>query len=35
MPIVKSVYDVLYNNLPPREAVSMLMTREAKSEDVR
>lgn len=35
MPIVKAVYDVLYNNLPPREAVSMLMTREAKSEDVR
>lgn len=35
MPIVKAVYDVLYNNLPPREAVSMLMTREAKSEDIR
>ncbi len=34
MPIVKAVYDVLYNNLQPREAVTMLMTREAKSEDV-
>lgn len=35
MPIVNAVYDVLYNNLPPREAVTMLMTREAKSEDIR
>lgn len=35
MPIVKAVYDVLYNDLPPREAVTMLMTREAKSEDIR
>ncbi len=35
MPIVKAVYDVLYNNLPPRDAVAMLMTREAKSEDIR
>lgn len=35
MPIVKAVYDVLYNNLPPKDAVSMLMTREAKSEDIR
>lgn len=35
MPIVEAVYDVLYNNLSPREAVTMLMTREAKSEDIR
>lgn len=35
MPIVEAVYDVLYNNLAPREAVTMLMTREAKSEDIR
>lgn len=35
MPIVEAVYNVLYNNLPPREAVTMLMTREAKSEDIR
>lgn len=34
MPIVEAVYDVLYNNLPPKEAVTMLMTREAKSEDI-
>ena len=32
MPIVNSVYDVLYNNLDPREAVTMLMTRKRKSE---
>lgn len=35
MPIVEAVYDVLYNNLPPKQAVEMLMTREAKSEDIR
>lgn len=35
MPIVEAVYDVLYNNLAPKEAVTMLMTREAKSEDIR
>lgn len=32
MPIVNTVYDILYNNLEPREAVKRLMTREKKSE---
>ena len=32
MPIVNAVYDVLYNNLDPKEAVKILMTRERKSE---
>ncbi len=32
MPIVNAVYDVLYNNLNPNEAVKMLMTREKKAE---
>lgn len=32
MPIVNTVYDVLYNNLNPRDAVTLLMTREKKSE---
>lgn len=32
MPIVNTVYDVLNNNLNPREAVIKLMTREKKSE---
>ncbi|MGN1326585.1 MAG: NAD(P)H-dependent glycerol-3-phosphate dehydrogenase [Clostridia bacterium] len=32
MPIVNAVYDVLYNNLNPKDAVTMLMTREKKSE---
>ena len=32
MPIVETVYDVLYHNLQPREAVLKLMTREKKSE---
>ena len=32
MPIVKAVYDVLYNNLKPEDAVSVLMTREKKAE---
>lgn len=32
MPIVNSVYDVLYNNLNPRDAVTILMTRGKKSE---
>lgn len=31
-PIVETVYDVLYNNLEPRKAVSRLMTREKKCE---
>ena len=33
MPIVDAVYDILYNNLEPEEAVRMLMTREKKMED--
>lgn len=32
MPIVNAVYDVLYNHLKPKDAVTMLMTREGKSE---
>ena len=32
MPIVNTVYDVLYNNLKPSEAVTQLMTREKKCE---
>ena len=32
MPIVEAVYDVLYNNLPPRDAVTKLMTRDKKCE---
>lgn len=32
MPIVDAVYDVLYNNLKPDEAVKILMTREKKCE---
>lgn len=32
MPIVNTVYDVLYNNLKPEDAVNILMTREKKSE---
>ena len=33
MPIVDAVYDILYNNLEPNEAVKMLMTRDKKMED--
>ena len=33
MPIVESVYDILFNNLKPQQAVTNLMTREAKQED--
>lgn len=33
MPIVDAVYDILYNNLDPNEAVRILMTREKKMED--
>ena len=33
MPIVDAVYDILYNNLDPNEAVKMLMTRDKKMED--
>lgn len=32
MPIVNAVYDILYNNLDPRKAVTKLMTREKKAE---
>ena len=32
MPIVNTVYDVLYNGLKPREAVIKLMTRDKKCE---
>lgn len=32
MPIVNAVYDILYNNLEPRKAVELLMTREKKAE---
>lgn len=32
MPIVDGVYNILYNNLDPREAVAMLMTRDKKFE---
>ena len=32
MPIVNTVYDVLYNGLEPKEAVTILMTRGKKSE---
>ena len=33
MPIVNSVYNVLFGNLDPREAVTKLMTRGVKFED--
>lgn len=32
MPIVNTVYEVLYNNLTPQDAINKLMTREKKSE---
>ena len=32
MPIVNAVYDMLYNNLSPKEGVIRLMTRDKKSE---
>ena len=32
MPILNTVYDILYNNLKPQEAVSRLMQREKKAE---
>ena len=32
MPIVESVYNVLYNGLKPEEAVKKLMTRDFKAE---
>ncbi len=33
MPIVNSIYNILYNNLDPRDAVLQLMTRDGKQED--
>ena len=33
LPIVNTVYDVLFNGLNPKEAVNLLMTREKKQED--
>ena len=33
LPILNTVYDILYNNLNPKEAVNVLMTREKKEED--
>ena len=32
MPIVNAVYDILYNDLKPENAVRLLMTRERKPE---
>lgn len=32
MPILNTVYDILYNNLDPKEAISNLMLRGKKSE---
>ena len=32
MPILNTVYDMLYNDLEPKDAVSRLMSREKKSE---
>ena len=32
MPIVNAVYDILYNGLEPSKAVTILMTRDKKSE---
>ena len=33
LPILNTVYDILYNNLNPSEAVNILMTRKKKEED--
>lgn len=33
LPILNTVYDILYNNLEPKKAVEMLMTRKKKDED--
>jgi len=33
MPILNAVYDVLFNNKSPRDAVMELMTRDLKDED--
>lgn len=32
MPILNTVYDILYNNLLPKDAVTRLMERERKAE---
>jgi len=32
MPIIETVYNVIYNGLDPKEAVKDLMTRDKKSE---
>lgn len=32
MPILNTVYDILYKNLPPKEGVTRLMQRQKKSE---
>jgi len=32
VPIIDAVYNVLHNDLEPKKAVDMLMTREPKSE---
>ena len=32
LPIVNAVYDILYNGLTPKDAVTMLMTRDKKAE---
>lgn len=33
LPIINSVYDIIYNNLEPKSAVNMLMKRKRKQED--
>lgn len=33
MPIVMTVYDILFNKLDPKQGVINLMTRQAKKED--
>ena len=32
VPIINAVYEVLFNSLDPKEAVTMLMTRDLKEE---
>lgn len=32
MPILNTVYDILYNNLAPKDAISNLMLRDKKEE---
>ena len=34
LPIINTAYDILYNNLNPRDAVNILMTREKKAENI-